>query len=239
MKHKEANKRSKKTPLSSMNSRMGDVWKGKLKHMLKTKRMSQRALAEKAGLGSTSIRHMVNKADTVTVESLKRVADAVDMPLTYFISGNAFVVQDMAGEDLVTASKIFVLPIHGPHDEPGESHGHGFVTIPEKQAGTAPFAFQSGDGSMLATGANYPVDPLTVIAGTDVVIYDANTKPSPGSQVVVDISDDGEDPIWAVRVLEQDDEQWYAAALSRSHGRKRIDKGKVVGTVTFVFRPAT
>ena len=238
MKHKAPKKRVKKSQTYALNNFMSEIWQTKLRETLKKRRLSQRALAEKAGMGSTSIRHMVSKAHTVTLESLKRISDAVDLPLSYFVTGNTYLTLDMGvGEDDVI-HKIFVLPIFGPRDNPpGENHGKGWVSVPEKDAGVAPYAFQSGDNSMAGEGANYPVSYLQCIGPQDVCVFDAQLAPTPGQTILANLGTPKE-PIWAARVYEEDGDEMFASALSRSFGRKCIQADEIFGTLATVVRRA-
>ena len=231
MKHKPS-RPTKDSAITRENDRQAGSWQSRIREVMVTKGMSQRKLARLAGLGSTSVRHAVTKADTITIESMRRIANAMNVPLAYLATGTAVVVEDQSETSPDMPKQIIILPVHGAHEEPGLDHGRGSVAVSAWDVGTAPYALEMGDNSMVGTGSNYPPDPADVVLAEDVVIYDTDTPAEPGMLVVVDTGA----PKYTVRLLEYDEGDYYAAALTRSYGRIPIELDDVLGVVKLTTR---
>ena len=234
MKHK-APKIIKESSITRENDRQAATWQERIRNVMAEQGMSQRKLAKLAGLGSTSVRHAVSKADTITIETLRRIANAMNVPLAYLTTGSAVTIDDHGETDPSMPKSIIVLPIHGMHEVPGYDYGRGYAYVDARSVGMLPFALEVGDNSMVGTGSNYQPDPADIVLPGDVVIYDMDADPEPGLLVIVDTGDSVR-PKYVVRMLEYDDGEYYAAALTRSFGRHHVSLEDVVGVVTTASR---
>ena len=233
MRHKPP-KNYDNSPITQANDSQAKMWRKRLRDMMEEHGMSQRALAEKAGLGPTSIRHAVTKNGTITIETLRRLSNAFNMPMNYILSGQNVTV-DVKGDQSV-AHEGFILPIHGAHDIPENTDcGLGTVFVAKRECGKEPYAFLMDDNSMMGIGANFQPDLNDIVLPGEVVIWDMTDEVEPGDLVMVDLGDITR-PRWAVRLLEQEEGDYYVAALTRSHGRLKVSLDTVAGRVTHVIR---
>lgn len=222
MKHKPA-KTYANTPITRENDRQAKSWRNYLKKVMEEQNLSQRKLAELAGLGATSVRHAVQKDGTITIETLRRLANATGKSLAYF----------MAGED---HPPIVAVLIHAPHEEPGVDHGRGRVFV-EKVEECVLFGLEMTDNSMMGIGSNFQPDLHDLVVPGDVVIWNPDLEVETGDLIVVDLGQ-FERPRYCVRLLEKEDGDYYAAALTRSHGRDKI-RPELAGRVVSVVRRRT
>lgn len=234
MKHKAPGV-TKESSITRENDRQAETWQDRLRMSMRTAGMSQRKLARLANLGSTSVRHAVTKADTITIETLRRMANALNVPLGYLVTGSATVVEDFGDENPSLPKHVLLLPIHGMHEVPGADYDRGYVAADARTAGDMPFALEQGDNSMVGIGSNYAPDPHDIVLQGDVVVYDTDATPEPGVLVVVNMGDSVR-PKYSCRLLEWDEGEFYAAALTRSFGRSAIAPEEVVGVVTSTHR---
>jgi transcriptional regulator with XRE-family HTH domain len=234
MKHKTP-KNIVVTPTTTENDRQAKMWRQRLRDMMEEHKMSQRALAEAASLGPTSIRHAVTKNGTITIETLRRLSNAFNTPMNYLLTGQNVSIE-VKGDNKV-AHEGYILPIHGTHDVPENTDcGLGTVFVSKEDCGKEPYAFLMEDNSMMGIGANFQPDLNDIVLPGEVVVWDMTDElPTPGDLVMVDLGDIAR-PRWAVRLIEQEEGDYYVAALTRSHGRLKVPLDTIAGRVTHVIR---
>ena len=233
MKHKPP-KNHEHTHITQANDRQAKMWRVRLREMMEEHNMSQRALAEAASLGPTSIRHAVTKNGTITIETLRRLSNAFNTPMNYLLSGQNVSIE-VKGDPTI-AHEGYILPIHGTHDIPENTDcGLGTVFVSKEDCGKEPYAFLAEDNSMMGIGANFQPDLNDIVLPGEIVVWDMDADVTPGDLVMVDMGDVTR-PRWAVRLLEQDEGDYYAAALTRAHGRLKVSLDTIAGRVTHVIR---
>lgn len=224
------------TPTTAANDRQAKTWRIRLKELMEKENVSQRKLAELAGLGPTSIRHAITKNGTITIETLRRLSNAFNKPLGYLLTGQSVSIE-VKGNDDVPLNGV-VIHVHGPHQHPWEGEGRGHVFVSKDECGADPFALEVEDNSMMGIGSNFQPDLNDIIVPGEIVVWDLAADVAPGDLVVVDLGEVGR-PKYSVRMLEQDEGDYYVAALTRTYGRVRIDPKFVSGPVTSVVRRRT
>jgi transcriptional regulator with XRE-family HTH domain len=231
----EAKNKVARARLERENCQMAKAWRPAIKAVMKRRNLSAPTLGEKAGLCKTTVQHLLNEAQTITVECLRRIANATETPLSYFVTGHAVEVVDLTSVDRSTIKDIRILPLHLSDEEPGTDNGHGIVALAAADFGPVVHALVQPDNSMAGTDTD-PAPPAAdlVLAG-DTVVYERGRSTNPGDLVVVDVSS-GRGKL-AVRRLEfGDDGDYYANALSQGFDDLKIDLGMILGKVTYLQR---
>jgi len=66
---------------------MDNAWKQRIEAARKQRGISRKRLAELAGMGHTSVRHIVVEAHTITLSSLERLAHALEVEPAWLAYG--------------------------------------------------------------------------------------------------------------------------------------------------------
>jgi transcriptional regulator with XRE-family HTH domain len=225
--------------VSERNREMVGGWKSRIERRMKLKNLSQRALSERAGLGASTVRYMLAMADTTTLDVLERIANATDTSIGYLITGSA---TDIVNESERHPSQVRLLPVALPDREPGEeiSGEHGVVSV--CNLGSAQtnelHALRINDRAMEAIGRNVETAIESIVVPDDIVIWDADMKPSPGKLCVARISIAGSVQL-AVRSLElNEDGEPMLVANNAAFGRNKVKYDDILGGVRLIMRRA-
>lgn len=238
MRHKTQTRTKKSmSELERENERLSKIWRIRVKEVMQAKKLSQRKLAEQADLGSTTIRHLLSKAETVSIETLKRICDAVDVPLQYVLGDSSGILTDMTERDPFVPKRFLVLPVHKSDEKPGTDNGHDYIAMCEKDVGAMAYALEMSDRSMEGTGSNFALNPAHVIMQGDAVVYRPAESANIGDLVVLDISQTGK-PKYSVRILEAGSEagEYIASSTTPGFSVMSVSLDKVVGVVLCVLR---
>jgi len=68
-----------KGPIMERNLRAISEWKDRIAEAMKEQRYSQRALSARAGLGVTSLRYLINDAQTISLDTAAMLASALGL----------------------------------------------------------------------------------------------------------------------------------------------------------------
>jgi transcriptional regulator with XRE-family HTH domain len=220
-------KASGESKTAHLNNRYVSGWKSRIRAKLEEQQMSQRALGAKAGLGPTSIRSILTDAETTTLETLRRIANAFNMSVVEL----AFGVQGVEGE----ASNVRLAKIY--------SHDDAHVAVPIEHRGSVALVGVKGEQEIRALAveteamepvqANENVPPAKVIMRGDIVVWAQGQPVSPGELCVVKLPGGRCD----VRMLAQNDHgELQAVAHNGLVGRSKVKAGDLLGPVISVVR---
>jgi len=211
--------------LERENIKLVSGWRDRIKDSMKAKRVSQRKLAQIAGMGTTSIRHILMHADTTTLHTLLRIANALDLPIGYLATGQTVSVDDKANLDPKINRTIRILPLLNDDD---------FVVV---SGATLPDDLQAmvvKTHAMVAFGSNEAVDASDQISAGDIVAFSPSTVPSIGDAFVCEVPPSGQ---LDVRCLSMNDENMLVAlAYDVRHGRFEISKTHAKRKILQVIR---
>jgi len=227
MKHKPIKKGAlKSSKVTEANEIAAAGWKERIIEEMKSQRLSQRKLAQLSGLGSTSIRHLCNDASTVSLETAKRIANALNMPLSYVTAGVKGQVEGLDG------GSVRVLTVQRPDGKEEDALDYRVNHVAVMGGGADLKALRITDNSMSGFGMNGHTDPGTYVSKGDVVVYSEAIKPAPGELAVVRLSGG-----LSVRLLsESEGAKIQAVPLNASFVRQTLTASQVVGRVLLVHR---
>lgn len=215
----------KQSALEKENIKLVAGWRDRIKDAMKGQRVSQRKLAQLAGLGTTSIRHLLLHADTTTLHTLLKIANALNLPVGYLATGQTVKVDDRAQVDPKINRTIKILPLLNDDD---------FVVVSGSTLPDDLEAMVVKTHAMVAFGNNEPVDAADQISAGDVVVFSPSTAPAIGDAFVCEVPPSGD---LDVRVLTMNDENMLVAlAYDTRHGRFQIPQSKARGKVLQVVR---
>lgn len=218
MSNRKTKKAVKKTSLLHIqNAAMTEGWRERVEDEMKKQRMSQRRLATEAGLGSTTVRHVLKVADTTTLSTLERIANALNVPVQYLSAG----IRDSVDRpDEMSPQHIKLISV-------GEGDNERIVAVVGRAARRDSDAIMITDHAMQNYGNNEIVDPSLVLNPGDVAIFAYDESPMPGQLAVVSVKGGV-----AVRLLAENDEgEKLAVALNANFARVRLQDSDVIGAV--------
>ena len=187
-----------------------DGWQTRIEAIRKERGLSQRKLAKLAGLGPTSVRKMVSGKGTITLDSARRLAHALNAPLNYILVGQGCRVDDTSGK----RRHIRILEVLGPTDVIGKPPAKdlGYVAIDAKSYPHGTFALRISDESMNGTGMNELIPVENILLPGDVVLFSTECDVTPGHLVIAPIRvQQGRGVCLSARRLEIDDEGFVSA----------------------------
>ena len=175
---------SKKKPVGAAqttNDKLVAGWRDRIEKTMKAERLSMRKLGILAGLGSTTIRHTLTQAETITLDSLRRIANAMGTSVVYLSFGVGAVE---GGGDV--ARGVRVLPIFGPDDAHKDvpDVDRGYVAVPQAKYPADTKALLVTNTAMTVEGMNAPVPPACVVLQGDVVLFAPSQRAQPGGLCV-------------------------------------------------------
>lgn len=220
---------AKPSRIVEANEKAAAGWKDRIVEEMKNQRLSQRKLAELSGLGATSIRHLVVQAETISLESARRIANALNQPISYITAG---VKGQVEGLDQGT---VRVLAVDRPDGQQEDAldvrRGHVAVIMGYGLPNDL-HALRVTDSAMTIHGVNGHADPATQLTKGDVVIYAPESTPAPGELTVVRLGQS-----LVPRILVQtEDGKYQALALNASFSRAAVGAQQIVGRVVQIVR---
>lgn len=220
-------KTSGESKVTLANNRYVSGWKARIRAKLEETSMSQRALGAKAGLGPTSIRSILTDAETTTLETLRRIANAFNMSVVEL----AFGVNGVEGD----ASNVRLVRLHSHEDcaAGSPSEPRGAIAVVGAKADQELKALAVETESMEPIQANDQVPPAKVVLRGDVVVWAQGQSASPGELCVVKLPNGRCD----VRMLAQNDHgDLQAVAHNGLVGRSKVKPADILGPVVGIMR---
>ena len=224
-------KTTKLSKLEEQNNAAAAGWRERIKAEMGKQRLSQRKLSQMASLGPTSTRHILTQAETVTLETMRRLANALNVPFAQLVAGVTGVVESEEGD---THRRVRLLKIHLPGDdhEKASSAEHGVVPVAIANMPERLYALKVTDTSMEPFGANEPPPSEAIVLKGDIIVWSSDAKPSPGELAVFRLGSG-----LCCRMLAQaEDGKMQAVPLNSSFVRASVSAGQVVGRVLLVHR---
>jgi SOS-response transcriptional repressor LexA len=218
------------TKIAVANNKAVAGWKVRISEQLSKQRLSQRKLASLSGLGSTSIRHLLTEADTVTLETMRRIANALNQPIYYMTAGVTNVVD---GDDSEIKRRIRLLPVAFPTDDPDKVPDER-PRLPAALAGRPDkiYALKVTTGAMRPDRQNEPIAADEIVLPGDVVLWSPALAGEPGQLVVARISGQ-----LSVRKLVMTDEgKLQLVAWNSAFGRLFVKPADILGRVLVLHR---
>lgn len=206
-------------------------WKDRILSEMEKQDLSQRGLSLKANLGPTSVRHLLTQADTMTLETARRIANALNVPIAYLTAG---VLHSVEGGGDAAGRRVRLLQVHLPHEDPAKAPpaDRGVVAIPAANLPDKLYAMKITNAAMRVVGTNGDVSPDQIVLPGDVVLWSPQATPEPGSLVVARIGD-----VLACRQLALTDENKHQlVAWNSAFGRVIAKPSEILGRVLAIQR---
>ena len=212
------------------NNSMISGWKERIRSEIDRQRLSVRGLSAKATLGASTVRYLLTKADDVGLDSLRKIANALDVSVSWLATGSHGVLQS----DSSFPRNIRLLLVHGPDDatEDKPTIDRGYVAMPATKTPVDSKALLVSTTAMQIEGLNAPVSQSHVVLPGDVVVWSRMTTFEPGELVVAMQSGRA-----VVRRVGQNDMgEWRLVANNSSYPQTATQKKDILGAVVAVVR---
>jgi SOS-response transcriptional repressor LexA len=231
----------KPSEIVAQNEQMVGGWKGRLVELMRERGLSQRQLSDASDLGSSTVRHLVVKAETLTLETALRLANTLDVSIAYLLFG---VRSSVEGGDALPGQRVHLIGVAMPDDEPkamptGE---HGVVSVTTSQVdGGILHALKIANDAMAPVGPVGMIQPDKVLLSGDVVVW-SETLPEVGQLCIARVNMSGRTQTVCRLLTINDQGAHFLAANNVSFGRLPIDSSspdgsvKVIGTVSLTIR---
>lgn len=172
--------------LAQQNIEAASGWKERLVGERKKQKLSQRKLAVLAGLGATSLRFIEKESQTITLETLVNLANALNVELTFLAAGQKTVLQDDANSDM--PRNVRLLPICSPTDVPGKPEKDlGYVAVAGSDIPEKAYALIMVSRALTPERTNEPTPPELIVLESAVVVWSPELEPQPGELCVADV----------------------------------------------------
>ena len=203
-------------------------WKQRIVGEMAAQKLSQRKLAQLSNLGSTSIRHIVNQADTISLETAKRIANALNVPIGYVTAGIKGNVEGLE------SGTVKVLNVERPDGSKEDALDAGRAQVAVVAGGRMPpelRALRVVDNSMNGTSLNGATDPAMQLQKGDVIIWSPDLKAAPGQLAVVRHQSQ-----LLCRLLMETETGLHAVPLSPAFVRTSVKPADVMGSVLQIVK---
>lgn len=230
MRNKPERKSTKLSKLAIANNAAASGWKDRIKGELKDQKLSQRKLSGMAGMGPTSIRHLLTDADTITLETLRRLSNALNKPLHYMATGVRSAVEGDDNE----MRRVRTLPIRLPqedHTRPAEDD-HGVIALAVAGLPDSLYALRISDTSMRPDGLNLLPQAEEVLLPGDEVVWSPDLTPGPGELVVARLNNS----LCVRKLVLSDAGEYQLFANNVAFGRVTVRPASILGQVVLVHR---
>jgi len=203
---------------------------------LAARKMSMRKLSAAAGLGATTIRNCIEVADTISLDTAIKIANALNIPVKALLLGERVIIKgaDGLGDQRVRIVGISERTAGVDHPPSGD---RGVALLQERGLPDQVRAFRMGDSSMLERGQNEPIPASLVVAKDDVVVWAPGKGYTPGALAVVRESYGNKPGLTVRRIVVSDLGEMSAAANDIDFGRQPVSESAVLGAVIAIQRP--
>lgn len=218
--------------LEAQNNLACSGWQGRLKKMMVVRNMSQRRLGAEAGLGNAAVNFMVNRGNTTELDTLRRLANVLNVPVVWLATGAPSVIGPVPDDpDLGT---IRYMPVFTSVDVEREKpvEDNGAIALTSGRHLMQAKALIISDVSMQNEGTNQPVPPQKVVCESDIVVFAVGMKPEIGELVVA------RSPRGAVcRLLVQNERgELQLVANNAAFARTTVKESDILGPVIGLHR---
>ena len=212
------------------NNAMVAGWRERIQAEIDRQHLSLRGLSAKAMMGNSTVRYLLTSAEDVGLESLRKLANALDVSVTWLATGTHGVFQS----DSSYPRNIRVLLIHGAEDaeENKPTEDRGYVAVPAAKTPADAKALLVQNTAMQVEGLNAPVAQGHVVLPGDVVIWSKSAAFEMGELVVARQS--GRAVVR--RVGQNDNGDWRLLANNASFPQTTVQKKDILGAVVAVWR---
>lgn len=206
-------------------------WKERLRYAVTSRGRSGRQIAKEAGIAASTLRHLLGgKSESVEIDTLARLADALRVKVEYLVAGVHAVVdatQTADPKNVVIIPRWTTMEL-GTVDVPSSS---AYIPL---RAANYPDDIQAlivSDQSMVPEGLNQPPPPATIVIPGDTVLFSKKARMEPG-QLVVALTPRGA----IVRRCAFDESNGMVRLLSNNHlyPTVSVKPQKILGVVVAV-----
>lgn len=157
-------------------------WQERIQAEMDRQRFSMRALSSKAELGATTVRHVLTQANDIGLDTMRRLANALNVPVVYLAVGARGVIEGDAG------TNIKLIPVL-THDDVKlgrrpQDNQHGVVAVQSRGYPEDVAAMIVQTHAMKPEGLNHTPPPQCTVLFGDVILWSPSTKPHPGDLVL-------------------------------------------------------
>ena len=214
------------------NDKMVQGWRDRLIGEMGRQRLSQRGLGAAAKLGSTTVRHLVTSANDISLDTLRKLSNALGVTVVWLSTG-AHAVWSPNESDARPRS-VRIVPVSSSNDTDPSSPevDRGYVAVPDVKTPPDARAMLVQNAAMRSEGINAPIAPEHVVLPGDVVIYAKSAEPEIGELVVASTLNGRV----VRRLAMNDDGQMELHPNNSSFPRVVVKKQDLVGAVLAVYR---